>query len=196
MRRVSPSSADDRSRHERPDPVVGHQRATARLAARDAVKLEIDVVQHSVEVLDEPQRHRDLLHRRRRQLERGELLARVAALEAAEAPRLDGDAVVKKHSVDALQPLGALTDKRFAQANLDAQVKDVRRRDPGLGQAVLRQQLAQQPRVEFTRRFRSCRARVSAGSASLTSIPARVHSSATKRHPVIASTATTVGVFA
>jgi hypothetical protein len=49
--------------------------------------------------------------------------------------------------VDALQPPGALTDDRLAQPHLDAQIEDVRRRNPRLGQALVHQQLAQQARV-------------------------------------------------
>jgi hypothetical protein len=56
--------------------------------------------------------------------------------------------VVEQHCVDALQPLGALVDKRLAESHPGAQVEDVLRRDPGLWQAVLDEQLAQQPGVE------------------------------------------------
>ncbi len=81
----------------------------------------------------------------------GELLVCVAALQASETAGLHGHAVVKQHGVDALQPLGALADDGLAQPHLDAQIEDMRRRDPRLWQAVVHQQLAQQARVEFVR---------------------------------------------
>jgi hypothetical protein len=77
------------------------------------------------------------------------------------------------------------------------QVQGVRRRDPRLRQAVLREQLAQQPGVELVglRAPLALLASLRLGRlGELASTPARVHSSATKRQPVIASTATTVGV--
>ena len=68
-----------------PDAVVRHQRATARLVASEAVKLQIDVVHDAVEVLDDSQRDGDLLLGGAWQVQRGELLARVAALQAPQA---------------------------------------------------------------------------------------------------------------
>jgi hypothetical protein len=57
--------------------------------------------------------------------------------------------VVKQHGVDALQPLGALINQRLSQPHLGAQIKDVRRPDPALRQALVHQQLTKQPGVEL-----------------------------------------------
>ena len=56
---------------------------------------------------------------------------------------------MKQHRVDALQPFRTVIDERLAQPHLGAQIEDVRGRDPGLGQALSHQQLAQQPGVEL-----------------------------------------------
>jgi hypothetical protein len=87
-------------------------------------------------MLDDPQCDGDLLLGHERKLERGELLAGGPCVQPREAPCLDGDAVVKQHGVDALQPLGALTNECLAQPDLRAQIQNVRRRDPRLRQAV------------------------------------------------------------
>ena len=79
-----------------------HQRTTAGLAASDPRQLENEVVQHAVEVLDDPQRDSDLLLGGLWQLQVGELLVRVATLQAPEAPGLHGHAVVKQDGVNAL----------------------------------------------------------------------------------------------
>ena len=65
-------------------------------------------MQLAVEVLDDPQRDRDLLLSDRGKLERGELLTGGPGVQSGKAPGLDRDAVVKQDGVDALQPFGAL----------------------------------------------------------------------------------------
>jgi len=140
---------EDRGRDARADAVVAHQRLAAGLAASEALQLKIEIVQYAVEVLDDAQRDGDLLLGDRGQVQVGELLAGVLALQACKAPGLHRHAVVKEDGVDALQPLGALINQRLSQPHLRAQIKDVPGRDPRLRQALLHQQLAQQSRVEL-----------------------------------------------
>ncbi|HEX5924633.1 MAG TPA: hypothetical protein VFY45_12435 [Baekduia sp.] len=63
-------------------------------------------------MLDDRQRDGDLALRGRRELQAGELLVGVAAIEPADR---EADTVMEEHGVDALQPLGALVDERLAQ---------------------------------------------------------------------------------
>jgi hypothetical protein len=90
-------------------------------------------------VLDDGQGDFDLSAGRRRDVERGEPLARVAAIEAADGKL---DAVMEEHGVDALQPLGALVNEGLAQAHQRAQLEDVLGRDPRARQPPLEQQIA------------------------------------------------------
>jgi hypothetical protein len=54
---------EDRDRGQRADPVVGHQRAAPRLAARVGAQLRVDRRKLDVERVDHRQRDRDLLAR-------------------------------------------------------------------------------------------------------------------------------------
>jgi hypothetical protein len=78
--------------------------------------------------------------RGRREVEGGEPLVRVAAIEPADR---EADAVMEEHGVDALQPLGAPVDERLAQPHQGGQLEDVLGRDPRLRQPPLQQQVAQ-----------------------------------------------------
>jgi hypothetical protein len=60
-RRASPSSASIAVATRGPDAVVAHQRLAAGLAASEAFQLEMQTIQHAVEVLDDAQRDGDLL---------------------------------------------------------------------------------------------------------------------------------------
>ncbi len=64
----------------------------------------------------------------------------VAAVEAADGK---SHAVVKEHSVDALQPFGALIDERLAQPHQGPELEDVLRRNPRFGQPPLDEQVTQ-----------------------------------------------------
>jgi hypothetical protein len=81
---------------------VAHQRSATGLAASHSLKLEIERVYLTVEVLDDPQRDRNLLSGDRREVELGELLTCAAGIQASEAAGLDRDAVVKQHGADAI----------------------------------------------------------------------------------------------
>lgn len=66
----------DRARDLWADAVVAHERAAAGLAAGERPELTIEWGELRVDVLDDGQGDRDLLAGRRRDFERGELIAR------------------------------------------------------------------------------------------------------------------------
>jgi hypothetical protein len=134
--------AEDRRRGQLADPVLADQRLAARLAAGEPAQLALQRRQLGLDRLDQPQRDRDPLLRRLRQSEPGE---EGAPLPAEQPLRYlaGGDAVLEERRPDPLQPLGSLLDQRPAQAGARAPLADVRRRQPGLGQPPLAQELAQ-----------------------------------------------------
>ena len=89
--------------------------------------------------VDHRQRDGDLLARGRRQRQARQPRARLGGQQAA-AGR---GAVVIEHGLHALLPLAALIDQGVAQPDAGAQVEQVRRRDPRLGQPADHHKLAQ-----------------------------------------------------
>jgi hypothetical protein len=101
--------------------------------------------------------------------------------------------VVKEHRVDALLPLTALIDQGVTQPDAGTQIEQVLGRDIGLRQPTGHQQLTQMPRVAAVGLgplLVAFSALASAGSARCGSAPTARSSSTTKRHPVLASNAT------
>ena len=100
--------------------------------------------------------------------------------------------MVIEDRLDALLPLAALVRERVPQPHPRAQIEEMVRRDPRLGQPSDHQQLATwraSARSLLARFLFPRRAAVSAGSARCTTAPTRRNSSATKRQPVVASSA-------
>jgi hypothetical protein len=179
---------EDRDRRQRADAVVGHQRPAARLAASVGAQLARERLGLGVERVDDRERYRDLLARRRRL----ELLQPLALVGREQVASLR-DAMVVEHGLDALLPLATLVDERVAQAHAGAEIEQVPRRDPRLRQPSDHQQLPQVPRVGAIGLGALLAARrllVSAGSARCTSAPIACSSSTTNRQPVVASSAT------
>src|SRR5215217_7985576 len=133
----------DRDRGQRADAVARHQRAAARLAAPVGAQLARQRLRLGVQRVDDRQRDRDLLARRRRQVE---LLKPLPLFHGEQITSLR-NAVVIEHGLDALLPLAALVNERVAQAHAGAQIEQVPWRNPRLGQPPDHQQLPQVPGV-------------------------------------------------
>jgi hypothetical protein len=101
------------------DAVVRHQRAAARLAAPVGAQLARERLGLGVQRVDDRERDRDLLARRRRQVE----LVKPLPLFHGEQITSLRNAVVIEHGLDALLPLAALVDERVAQAHAGAQIE-------------------------------------------------------------------------
>jgi hypothetical protein len=113
------------------------RRASARMSRPERGELAVERVDHR-------ERHLDPLAGGVGQLELGE---EGAPADPQQLIRHATDAVVEQRCLDALQPAGALVDERLAQAGAGAPLAHVCGRDPGLGQAALRQQRPQPARV-------------------------------------------------
>jgi hypothetical protein len=122
---------------------MSHQRPTARLATRVRAQLSRQRRQLRVECVDHRQRDRDLLARARRQRLGGKPALPLAGHQVASLRA----AVVIEHRLDALLPLASLLRQRVPQPDPRAQIQDVIRRNPRLGQPTDHHQLAQIPRV-------------------------------------------------
>jgi hypothetical protein len=116
---------------------------SACLAARVEPQLAREGRRLRVERGDHHKRDGDLFARAGGELQ---ALQPGAVLGGQQAVAL-GEAMVVEHGLDPLLPLAALIDQRVPQADLRAQIQQVIRRNPRLGQPSDHQQLAQVPRV-------------------------------------------------
>jgi hypothetical protein len=128
---------EDGDRRQRADRVVAHQRPAAGLAAPVGTQLARQRRGLGVERVDDAQRDRDLLARRRWQFQALQPPA-LAGREQVASPR---DAMVREHGLDALLPLAALVDERVTQTHAGAEIKHVLGRNPRLRQPSDHQQL-------------------------------------------------------
>ena len=117
---------------------MAHQRPATGCARANALRSRFSERDELiVDVRDDGQATVICRWRGRRQIQGGQLLLGVAAVEPADGePRT----VLKEHGVNALQPFGALVDERLAQPHQRAQLEDVLGRDPRLRQPPLHQQ--------------------------------------------------------
>src|SRR6266540_2368335 len=134
----------DSGRRDGPDAVQAlAQRPAAGLAGGEGAQLPIERDDLQVEHVDHPERDRDEFAPGRGELDAGERLA------AGACARVDSgwDALVKELRGQPQLPGAALVDERLARPHPRAQLDDVRRRDPRLGQLPRQEQLQLQVAV-------------------------------------------------